>query len=65
MEKVEWEKANAITDGITFYCRECLIKQAENEKEDGETVDDYLCNATWGWDSVFIEDNFVCDSCEN
>ena len=63
MQKIEWDKANAMTDGITIYCRECTIKQAQ---EYGEKLADYLDGASrGGFASVSIENNFVCDNCKN
>ena len=63
MNKTEWDKANAMTDGITIYCRECVIWQA---KSCGEKLEDYLDGAgRGGFASVFIENGFVCDCCKN
>ncbi len=63
MQKIEWEKANAMTDGITIYCRECVKWQA---KSCGEELNGYLDGASrGGFASVLIEDRFVCACCEN
>ena len=63
MEKVEWDKANAMTDGITIYCCQCVIWQA---KSCGEKLEDYLDGASrGGFASVSIGHGFVCDCCKN
>jgi hypothetical protein len=70
MNKTEWDKANAMTNGLDIYCKECTIKQAQRDADSEGIVftqkelDDYLDGAGHGgFASVLIEGGFICDSC--